>query len=176
VRIARLVVFGLLIAAVLSAVALAVDKQRVEHATTTKSDDDAAEVTVTVTGVLHMTADGYSVGSRAVSFGPPWYAAGASLVKDNLGKTVTVTGVADDDDLSVRAINGTVYRAKGRPPWAGGRKHTSSTAAAECKAKAKSAAKAAKHAGTDEKSAEKTDKPGGGPPSWAKAYGHRCKG
>jgi hypothetical protein len=174
VRIARLVVLGLLIAAVLSAVALAVDKQGAEHAKTTKSDD-AAEVTVTVNGVLHKTADGYFVGSRAVSFGPPWYAAGSPLVKDNLGKTVTVTGVADDDDLSVRTINGTVYRAKGRPPWAGGPKHTSSTAASACKAKAKSAAKAAKDAGKDEKSTEKTDKPGSGPPPWAKAYGHRCK-
>jgi hypothetical protein len=175
VRIVRFVVVGLLIAAVVSAVALAVDKQ---GAKSTKSSNDAPEVTVTVTGVLHATSDGYAVGSRTVGFGPPWYAAGLPLVKDNLGKTVTVTGVADDDDdLSVRTINGTVYRANGRPPWAGGPKHAASAAAA-CKAKAKStaaAAKAANHDG-DRTSSEKSDPSDNGPPPWAKAYGHRCKG
>ena len=180
-RIARLVVLGLLIAAVLSAVALGVEKQGAKSAKTTKSAkstktvEDAPEVTVTVTGVLHTAADGYAVGSRAVSFGPPWYAAGSPLVKDNLGKAVTVTGIADDDDdLSVRTINGTVYRTKGRPPWAGGAKHRTSAAAA-CKEKAKSAAKAAKDNGKDEKSSEKADTTDNGPPAWAKAYGHRCK-
>ena len=184
-RIARLVVLGLLIAAVVSAVALAVDKEDAKSAKTTKSADDGPELTVTVTGVLQTTADGYAVGSRAVSFGPPWYAAGSPLVKDNLGKTVTVTGIADsDDDLSVRTINGTVYRAKGRPPWAGGPKHNSSAAAA-CEEKAKSAAKATKDDGKgeksetadeNEKSTEKADTTDGGPPPWARAYGHRCKG
>ena len=170
VRTVRLVVLGLLVAAIVSAVALAVDKQG------TKSADDA-EVTVTVTGALHTTADGYAVGSQAVSLGPPWYAASSSLVKGSLGKTVTVTGAADDDDgLSVRTINGTVYRAKGRPPWAGGPKHkTPTAAAAACKGKGKTAAKAAKDDDKDEKSSEKADKTDNGPPPWAKAYGYRCK-
>ncbi len=176
-RIVRLVILGLLIAAVVSAVAMAVDKQGTKS---TKSAEDAPEVTITLTGVLHATADGYAVGSRAVGFGPPWYAAGSSLVKNNLGKTVTVTGVADDDDdLSVRTIDGTVYRAKGRPPWAGGPKHHSSAAAA-CNGKAKSATKSAKDADKDAdkdaKSSKKTDNSNNGPPPWAKAYGHRCKG
>ena len=155
-RIARLVVLGLLIAAVVSAVALAVDKQGAKDAKSTKSANDAPEVTVTVTGVLHATGDGYAVGSRAVSLGPPWYAAGSPLVKDSLGKTVTVTGVADDDDgLSVRTIGGMVYRAKGRPPWAGGPKHNGAATAA-CKQKAKSTAESAKDNGKNEK-AEKND-------------------
>lgn len=179
-RIVRLVILGLLIAAVVSAVAMAVDKQGTKS---TKSAEDAPEVTMTLTGVLRATADGYAVGSRAVSFGPPWYAAGSSLVKNNLGKTVTVTGVADDDDdLSVRTIDGTVYRAKGRPPWAGGPKHHSSAPAA-CNGKAKSATKSAKDdekddkdADRDAKSSKKTDNSNNGPPPWAKAYGHRCKG
>jgi len=183
VRIVRLVILGLLIAAVVSAVAMAVDKQGTKSAKSTKSAEDAPEVTITLTGVLHATADGYAVGSRAVSFGPPWYAAGSSLVKNNLGKTVTVTGVADeDDDLSVRTIDGTVYRAKGRPLWAGGPKHHGSAAAA-CKKKEKSATKSAKDAkddakdaDKDAKSSKKADNSNDGPPPWAKAYGHRCKG
>jgi len=67
-RIARFVVLGLLVAASASAVALAVDKQGgVKQA----AAEDGAEATVTVKGVLHATADGYAVGSRSVSFGPP---------------------------------------------------------------------------------------------------------
>ena len=130
-RIGKFVVVGLLVAAVLSAVALAVDKQGAA-----KKTDDAPEPTVTVTGVLAATGQGYKVGSRGVSFGPPWYAASSPLVKDRLGKTVTVTGTAEEgDDLSVRTIDGVVYRAKGRPPWAGGPKPTE-RATSDCKTKA----------------------------------------
>ena len=133
-RIARFVVLGLVVAASVSAVAMAVDKQ--DSAKQTK--EDVPEATATVAGVLHTTADGYAVGSRTVSFGPPWYAASSALIKDRLGKSVTVTGSADDNDgeLSVRTIDGLTYRAKGRPPWAGGPKHHGTSASA-CKAKAK---------------------------------------
>jgi hypothetical protein len=175
-RIARLVGLGLLLAAVVSAVALAVDK----GSQGAKDDDDAPEATVTVTGLLHATGGRYAVGSRAVSLGPPWYAAGSALVRDRLGKTVTVTGSADEDDggLSVRTIDGVTYRAQGRPPWAGGPKHHG---AAACKAKAE---KAKTEKGEDEKTDdEKTDdekseaseKDGHGPPPWANANGRRCK-
>jgi len=167
VRIARLVLLGLLVAASVSAVAMAVDKQNGGKQTT---KEDAPEAAVTVTGVLHMTEDGYAVGSRKVSFGPPWYAASSALIKDRLGKSVTVTGSADDTDgdLSVRAIDGVTYRAKGRPPWAGGPHHHGASASA-CKTKAKAA-----KAKADDKS-EKADADEGGPPPWAKAYGRRCK-
>jgi hypothetical protein len=169
VRIARLVLLGLLLAASVSAVAMAVDKQ--DGAKQTK--EDAPEATVTVTGVLHTTADGYAVGSRSVSLGPPWYAASSALIKDRLGKSVTVTGSADDNDgeLSVRTIDGVAYRAKGRPPWAGGPKHHGTSASA-CKAKAKAKAKAAKAKGEDKSQKARDGK--GGPPPWAKAYGRRC--
>jgi hypothetical protein len=135
--------------------------------------DDGPEATVAVTGVLHTTADGYAVGSRAVSFGPPWYAASSALIKDRLGKSVTVTGSVDDDDdgLRVRTIEGGTYRAKGRPPWAGGPKHHGASVSA-CKAKAK-AAKADEKKDADDKT-EKADGDKGGPPPWAKAYGRRC--
>ena len=118
VRITRFVVLGLLVAASASAVALAVDKQ---GGATQTNKEDGADPTVTVKGVLHTTADGYAVGSRSVSFGPPWYAARSPLIKDRLGTSVTVTGSADDsdDELSVRTIDGVTYRAEGRPPWAG---------------------------------------------------------
>jgi len=170
VRIARLVLLGLLVAASVSAVAMAVDKQNGAKQTT---KEDAPEAAVTVTGVLHTTEDGYAVGSRKVSFGPPWYAASSALIKDRLGKSVTVTGSADDTDgdLSVRAIDGVTYRAKGRPPWAGGPRHHTTSAA--CKAKAKAKAKAAKPKGGDK--SEKAGADEGGPPPWAKAYGRRCK-
>jgi hypothetical protein len=174
-RIARLVALGILIAACVSAVALAVNEQGAAKPTSKENDSEA---TATVTGVLHKTADGYVVGSRSVSFGPPWYAASSPLIKDRLGKTVTVTGNAehDDDEFSVRTIDGVTYRAKGRPPWAGGPKHNGTSASA-CKAKAKAKAakaksKAAKADGKDK--SEKADKDRGGPPPWAKAYGRRC--
>ena len=172
VRITRLVVLGLLVAACVSAVAMAVDKQGSAKQTT---NEDTPEPKVTVTGVLHTTAGGYAVGSRAVSFGPPWYAAKSSLIKERLGKSVTVTGSAGDNDgeLGVRTIDGVTYRAKGRPPWAGGPQHHGTSASA-CKAKAK-AAKA--HADDDKDADDKAEKAGedkGGPPPWAKAYGRRC--
>src|SRR6476659_3944313 len=133
-RIARFVVLGLLVAACARAVALAVEKQGGVEQT---NKEDGPEATVTVKGVLHTTAHGYAVGSRPVSFGPPWYAAGSSLIKDRLGTSVTVTGSADDNDegLSVRTVDGITYRAQGRPPWAGGPQHAGK--AASCKAKAK---------------------------------------
>ena len=165
-RITRLVVFGLLVAACVSAVALAVDKQGAAKQAT---KEDAPEPSFTVTGVLRTTADGYAVGSRPVSFGPPWYAASSALINERLGRSVTVTGSAGDDDgeLSVRTIDGVTYRAKGRPPWAGGPKHRGASASA-CKAKAKPA---------NDKAVDKAEKVGegkGGPPPWAKAYGRRC--
>ena len=168
-RIARLVVLGLVVAGSVSAVAMAVDKQ--DSAKQTK--EDVPEATATVTGVLHTTADGYAVGSRTVSFGPPWYAASSALIKDRLGKSVTVTGSADDNDgeLSVRTIDGVTYRAKGRPPWAGGPKHHGTSASA-CKAKAKATAKPRRRRATTR--AEKAGEDKGGPPPWAKAYGRRC--
>jgi hypothetical protein len=171
-RIARFVVLGLVVAASASAVALAVDKQGgVKQA----AAEDGAEATVTVKGVLHATADGYAVGSRPVSFGPPWYAARSSLIKERLGTSVTVTGNADDKDggLSVRTIDGITYRAKGRPPWAGGPKHAGNAAA--CKAKAKAAKVKAKEKKDADEKTEKADDASGGPPPWARAYGRRCK-
>ena len=87
--------------------------------------DDKDDVDVKVTGILTKTPKGYAVGARKVSFGPPWYASQSSLVQQRLGKSVTVIGKADDEDdgLSVRAIDGAVYRAQGKPPWAGKRGH-----------------------------------------------------
>ena len=55
---------------------MAVDKQ---DGAKQKTKEDVPEATATVTGVLHTTADGYAVGSRTVSFGPPWYAASSPL-------------------------------------------------------------------------------------------------
>lgn len=91
---------------------------------TTREKDDDVEQTVTITGVLQKTSGGYTVGSEKVSFGPPWYAANSSLVHGKLGTSVTVTGEPDEDDdgVSVRTVDGVVYRAHGRPPWAGGPK------------------------------------------------------
>ena len=149
-RITRFVVLGLLLAACASAAALAVDKQGSAAQT---SKEDEPEPTVTVKGVLHTTGNGYAVGSRSVSFGPPWYAAHSPLIKDRLGTSVTVTGSTDDgeDELSVRTIDGVIYRAEGRPPWAGGPKHAGS--ASSCKAKAKAAkAKAKDKKDADDKS------------------------
>ena len=172
-RITRFVVLGLLVAASASAVALAVDKQ---GGATQTNKEDGADPTVTVKGVLHTTADGYAVGSRSVSFGPPWYAARSPLIKDRLGTSVTVTGSADDsdDELSVRTIDGVTYRAEGRPPWAGGPKH-GGTSASSCKAKAKAATAKAKDKKDADDKTEKADDANGGPPPWAMAYGRRCK-
>jgi len=172
VRITRLVVVGLLVAGCASAVALAVDKQ---SSTRQTAKEDSPQPTVMVKGVLRVTDEGYTVGSRSVSFGPPWYAARSPLIKDRLGEPVTVTGSADDGDgeLSVRTIDGVTYRASGRPPWAGGPKHDGS--AASCKAKAKAAKAKAKDKKGEDDEPEKAGDATGGPPPWAGAYGRRCK-
>jgi hypothetical protein len=156
-----------------SAVALAVERPG-------RQEDERAEQperVATVTGVL--TADGkrYSIAGRELGLGPPrWRDSGkaadfdgdgtfetvAAELQSLKGKSVTVTGEADDEsELGVRTIAGKAFREQGRPPWAGGPDRGDRGACKAKKQQAKAAAKARGKGGEH------------GPPPWAKARG-RC--
>ena len=138
------------------AVALAVERPEGE---------EPEERVESVSGTLAADGKGYRLNGKQLGLGPPWWretAKAADYDGDGTvetiavelaglrGKTVTVTGEADDDEVGVRTLAGKPYRAQGKPPWAGGRKDKS----AKCKAKA--------------------ERERGGPPPWAKAHGRRC--
>jgi hypothetical protein len=153
-----------------AAVAAAVEKPGGE-------DEPEAEQVVSVSGTLQADGKGFRIGERKAGLGPWWYRDTAKAASDLdgdgavetitkelqglVGKSVSVTGEADEDEVEIRTIAGKVYRAAGRPPWAGGKDK-----AAKCEARA--ARREAK-----EKQKDKAGNGRGGPPPWAKAYGFR---
>lgn len=111
---------------------------RPEKATETP---DADEVITTLTGVLatKKDADGdveYSIGDVRLGVGPPWYWGERHPLAGLVGQTITVTGHMETGkpakagakakdagpEFEVLIVNGTVIRAPGKPPWAGGPK------------------------------------------------------
>jgi len=160
-----------------SAVALAVEQPQKQDEQTEKAEQaEQPEQVTTVTGVLTADGKGFEIAGRELGLGPPgWREAGkaadfdgdgtvetvAAELKALTGKTVTVTGEAEDaSELGVRTIAGKTFREQGRPPWAGGPNRADKAACKSAKVQAKAAAKAAK---------------GGahGPPPWARAHGRR---
>jgi hypothetical protein len=88
-----------------------------------------AEVTVTGTVGTRTDAKGeteYTLtsGSTVVTLhaGPAWFHKDAHPLKAFVGKRVTVVGEqrAGETEVDVRSVDGTVVRASGKPPWAGG--------------------------------------------------------
>ena len=65
-----------------------------------------------------------TVGTRTLVLeaGPSWFYGDKHPLKPFVGKTVTVVGEqeAGKDAVDVRSVDGTVIRADGKPPWAGG--------------------------------------------------------
>ncbi len=63
-------------------------------------------------------------GSTVVTLdaGPAWFHKDAHPLKAFVGKRVTVVGQqrAGETEVDVRSVDGTVIRAPGKPPWAGG--------------------------------------------------------
>jgi hypothetical protein len=102
-----------------------------------KKDEGATEdeATVTVTGTVGTrpgrdegeTDYTLTVGTRVLVLdaGPSWFYGDKHPLKPFVGKRVTVVGEqeAGSDKLEVRSVDGTVIRADGKPPWAGGWKH-----------------------------------------------------
>lgn len=175
VRVLKIVGLLLVVTLAASAVALAVQapaKQKGKQ----PEKAEKPEVVATVSGTLVAHGRSYTLAGRGLGLGPPWWRASAKQadydgdgtvetiaaeLQGLVGKTVSLTGATDDgeqDELSVRTLNGSAYRAHGRPPWAGGRNRE-----AKCKAKAAKAAAKAKKKDT-----------GHGPPPWAPAHGKRC--
>jgi hypothetical protein len=160
-RIVKVVAVLLAAAFGASAVALAVERP---------AKEDDAESAVSVSGVLTAKGRGFEVAGKELGLGPPWWReSGKAADFDGdgavetvvaelaslTGKTVTVTGAADDEgELSVRTIAGKTFREQGRPPWAGGPSRGDKAACKAAKRQAKAAGKRAEH----------------GPPPWAKAH------
>lgn len=99
-----------------------------ERAATTEKQD---ETPVTLKGKVgtRTTADGeteytLAVGAKTLVLeaGPSWFYGDKHPLKPFVGKTVTVVGEqeAGKDEVDVRSVDGTVIRADGKPPWAGG--------------------------------------------------------
>lgn len=88
-------------------------------------------VDVTLTGTVRTrtTATGeleYTLTSGATTVtldaGPAWYHKDAHPLKKYVGKRVTIVGGqrTGETEIDVHSVDGTVIRAPGKPPWAGG--------------------------------------------------------
>ena len=99
-----------------------------ERAATPEKQD---ETPVTLTGKVgtRTNADGdteytLAVGAKTLVLeaGPSWFYGDKHPLKPFVGKTVTVVGEQEvgKDEIDVRSVDGTVIRADGKPPWAGG--------------------------------------------------------
>ena len=93
--------------------------------------EKAPEVDVTITGTIatRTDADGNTeyttiAGGKTLILdaGPSWFHGANHPLKPFVGKRVTITGEqrVGEDEVDVKAVNGTRLRAEGKPPWAGG--------------------------------------------------------
>ena len=93
--------------------------------------DKTPEVPITLRGTIAMSTDGkgrpsfsLTAGGKTYELeaGPPWFWGANNPLAKFAGKTVTVTGEmhAGATDVDVLTVDGTVIRAPGKPPWAGG--------------------------------------------------------
>lgn len=91
----------------------------------------APEVEVTLNGTVgtRTTAAGQveytlTVGATTLTLdaGPAWFHKGKHPLQPFVGKTVTVVGGQREGstEVAVQSVDGTVIRAAGKPPWAGG--------------------------------------------------------
>jgi hypothetical protein len=93
--------------------------------------DKTPEVPITLRGTIAMSTDGkgrpsfsLTAGGKTYELeaGPPWFWGANNPLAKFAGKTVTVTGETHTGatDVDVLTVDGTVIRAPGKPPWAGG--------------------------------------------------------
>lgn len=89
----------------------------------------ANDVTITGTVATRTDARGQTeytmvAGGRTLVLdaGPRWFFGNDHPLKAFVGKRVTITGSqrVGEDEVNVKAVNGTRLRAAGKPPWAGG--------------------------------------------------------
>lgn len=111
----------------------------------------APEVDVTITGTVGQATDAdgdvaYTLVAGGKTYrldaGPAWWWGDAHPLRAFVGRSVAIVGQQEtgSDEIDVRSVGGTVVRAEGKPPWAGGWKVVGS------KHPGWSAEKAAKHA------------------------------
>jgi hypothetical protein len=93
--------------------------------------DKTPEVPITLRGTIVTSTDGkgrpsfsLTAGGKTYELeaGPPWFWGANNPLAKFVGKTVTVTGETHTGatDVDVLTVDGTVIRAPGKPPWAGG--------------------------------------------------------
>jgi hypothetical protein len=87
------------------------------------------EVTVTLKGtIVAATGAGGGVSytlsvdgkTLRLSDGPPWFWGDKDPLEAYVGKTVTIVGEQQADEVDVQSVDGTAIREPGKPPWAGG--------------------------------------------------------
>jgi hypothetical protein len=90
---------------------------------------EAPEVTVTLHGAIAAAkaTDGETTYTMTVAgatvrldAGPHWFFGAKDPLAPYVGKTVTITGSRQGDDVDVETVDGVQLRAPGKPPWAGG--------------------------------------------------------
>jgi len=145
---------------------------------------EAPEIQVTIRGQVASTTDAKgrpeftlatSGKTLRLSAGPPWFFGTKNPLMPFVGKTVTIVGEQSGDEIDVISVDGTVIRAPGKPPWAGGWKQVGKSHPGWSQAKAdrqaaKQKAKAAciasgqckDDAGEPDESAEPSETPGAG--------------
>jgi len=145
---------------------------------------EAPEIQVTIRGQVASTTDAKgrpeftlatSGKTLRLSAGPPWFFGTKNPLMPFVGKTVTIVGEQSGDEIDVISVDGTVIRAPGKPPWAGGWKQVGKSHPGWSQAKAdrqaaKQKAKAAciasgqckDDAGEPDESAEPAETPGAG--------------
>jgi hypothetical protein len=90
---------------------------------------EAPEVQVTIRGLVKsapvdkgrpdftLEANGKTL---KLETGPKWFKGTANALLPFVGKTVTIVGEQNGDEIDVLSVDGTAIRAPGKPPWAGG--------------------------------------------------------
>lgn len=98
----------------------------------TKPDKaEVAKTPITITGTVELATDAtghetYTLKDGGKTYqleaGPPWFFGDHYPLKPFVGKKVTIKGevAAGSTEVDVSTVDGTVLRAPGKPPWAGG--------------------------------------------------------
>ena len=94
--------------------------------------DKVAKLEITISGTIEKAAAAegkseYTLADGGTTYilraGPPWFfAAGEYPLDPFVGDSVTIVGehAEGSNEVDVISVNGTVLRAEGKPPWAGG--------------------------------------------------------
>jgi hypothetical protein len=92
-------------------------------------ESEAPEVQVTIRGLVKSTPDDkgrpdFTLDANGKTLkletGPKWFQGTSKALLPFVGKTVTIVGEQEGDEIDVLSVDGTAIRAPGKPPWAGG--------------------------------------------------------